>query len=325
MEGNVALRVVAALLAFGCAAVLGSAVARRLAKRSRSAAYSIGGEKNRAGWVSWLVRNGVGLMRPVARAVLRNARVRASVTNLLTAVEGIGFIATEESLLSLVLAAMLIVGVGGAALTAAPICGVALAFCVAAACAIYAKGSEDKRRERMREAVPDALRSMAVCFRSGQSLLQTMQLVGAATKGPVGVLFQRAAHLLETGGSTREALSVFQGRNSVPELAFVSVALDVQHQTGGSMERVLDAARETVEGELELTRSLRVQTAQAKLSARIVSVMPIVLVALFSLVSEDFLGPFFSSFAGMALLCIAVAMQVAGIVSVRHMLKVEVE
>ena len=91
------------------------------------------------------------------------------------------------------------------------------------------------------------------------------------------------------------------------------------------MERVLDAARETVEGELELTRSLRVQTAQAKLSARIVSVMPIVLVALFSLVSKDFLGPFFSSFAGMALLCIAIAMQVAGIVSVRHMLKVEVE
>ncbi|MDY6112923.1 MAG: type II secretion system F family protein, partial [Ellagibacter isourolithinifaciens] len=132
--------------------------------------------------------------------------------------EGIGFIATEESLLSLVLAAILIVGVGGSALTAVPICGVALASCVAAACAIYAKGSEDKRRERMREAVPDALRSMAVCFRSGQSLLQTMQQVGAATKGPVGVLFRRAAHLLETGGSTREALSVFQGRNSVPEL-----------------------------------------------------------------------------------------------------------
>ena len=150
---------------------------------------------------------------------------------------------------------------------------------------------------------------MAVCFRTGQSLLQTMQQVGAATKGPVGALFCRAAHLLETGGSTHEALSVFQGRGSVPELAFVSVALDVQHQTGGSMERVLDAARDTVEGELELTRSLRVQTAQAKLSARIVSVMPIVLIALFSLVSEDFLAPFFSSFAGMTLLGIAVVMK----------------
>ena len=91
------------------------------------------------------------------------------------------------------------------------------------------------------------------------------------------------------------------------------------------MERVLDAARDTVEGELELTRSLRVQTAQAKLSARIVSVMPIVLIALFSLVSEDFLAPFFSRFAGMTLLGIAVGMQVAGIFAVRRMLKVEVE
>lgn len=325
MEGSLALRSVAVLAAFGCALFLMHAILGVLGKRPRAAAYSIGSERGKSGWFSWLVRNGVGIMRPAARLALRSAKVRATGENVLAAAEGRGFAATEESVLSLVLAAMLVVGVGGAALTAAPICGVALAFCVAAACAVCAKSSEDKRRERMREAVPDALRSMAVCFRSGQSLLQTMQQVGAATKGPVGALFQCAVHLLETGGSTREALSVFQGRNSVPELAFVSVALDVQHQTGGSMERVLDAARETVEGELELTRSLRVQTAQAKLSARIVSVMPIVLVALFSLVSEDFLGPFFSSFPGMALLCIAVAMQVAGIVSVRHMLKVEVE
>ena len=47
MEGNVALRVVAALLAFGGAAVLGSAVARRLAKdiallRTQSAAKRTG-------------------------------------------------------------------------------------------------------------------------------------------------------------------------------------------------------------------------------------------------------------------------------------------
>ena len=325
MEGNVALRVVAALLAFGGAAVLGSAVARRLAKRISLCCVLNRRRKEQGGLGFVACAQWGGAHAPCCPGSPSQCAGSCVGCKLLTAVEGIGFIATEESLLSLVLAAMLIVGVGGSALTAAPICGVALALCVAAACAIYAKGSEDKRRERMREAVPDALRSMAVCFRSGQSLLQTMQQVGAATKGPVGVLFQRAAHLLETGGSTREALSVFQGRNSVPELAFVSVALDVQHQTGGSMERVLDAARETVEGELELTRSLRVQTAQAKLSARIVSVMPIVLVALFSLVSEDFLGPFFSSFAGMALLCIAVAMQVAGIVSVRHMLRVEVE
>ena len=47
------------------------------------------------------------------------------------------------------------------------------------------------------------------------------------------------------------------------ELAFIAVALDVQHASGGSLASVLDAARESVEGEIELERSLRVQTAQA--------------------------------------------------------------
>ena len=49
-----------------------------------------------------------------------------------------------------------------------------------------------------------------------------------------------------------------------------------------------------------------------------------VLIAVFSLVSEGFLDPFFASPMGMALLAIALGMQAAGIVAVRRMLAVEV-
>ncbi len=78
------------------------------------------------------------------------------------------------------------------------------------------------------------------------------------------------------------------------------------------MRQVLDAARDSVEGELSLRRALKVQTAQAKLSAQVVSVMPFALVAVFSLVSEDFLAPFFASASGWALLALALGMQAAG-------------
>ena len=89
------------------------------------------------------------------------------------------------------------------------------------------------------------------------------------------------------------------------------------------MRQVIDAASDTVKGELALRRSLRVQTAQAKLSARIVVIMPFLLVAAFSLVSPGFLMPFFSSAFGYALLAVAVVMQVLGIVLVRRALAVE--
>lgn len=90
------------------------------------------------------------------------------------------------------------------------------------------------------------------------------------------------------------------------------------------MKQVLHAARESVLDEIKLKQTLKTQTAQAKLSAQIVSVMPFVLIAVFSLVSEGFLAPFFESLIGMALLAIALGMQALGIFIVRRMLKVEV-
>jgi tight adherence protein B len=125
------------------------------------------------------------------------------------------------------------------------------------------------------------------------------------------------------GGSAEAALAELRDGAHASELAFVAVALDVQHQSGGAMRQVLDAAADTVKGELALRRSLRVQTAQAKLSARVVVIMPFVLVAAFSLASPDFLSPFFASPAGYALLALALIMQAAGIVLVRRALSVD--
>ena len=199
-----------------------------------------------------------------------------------------------------------------------------MAACACAVAVARLRALEERRRDALRDAVPEALRSMGVCFRSGFSLLQTLQQVADEAPGPLGTLFGRAAHRLQTGHGAAEALGALREGATVPELSFVAVALDVQHEAGGSLAQVLDAARESVEGEMELRRSLRVQTAQAKLSARIVSVMPFALIAVFSLVSEDFLEPFFSSATGLALLALALGMQAAGVLAVRRMLAVEV-
>ena len=50
--------------------------------------------------------------------------------------------------------------------------------------------------------------------------------------------------------------------------------------------------------------------------------MPFALVAVFSLVREDFLAPFFASASGWALLALALGMQAAGVGMVRRVLAV---
>ena len=229
----------------------------------------------------------------------------------------------EEALLSLALAALLAAFCVGSWAAATPVCGAAVAGCLAASAFAVVRTAKERCQAAMKEQVPEALRAMGVCFGAGLSLMQTFQQVAREMRDPMRSVFARAARTMEAGRGASEALAAIREGASIPEMSFVAVALDVQHQAGGSMARVLDAAREAVEGELELARSLRVQTAQAKLSARIVSVMPLALVALFSLMSEGFLTPFFSSAEGFALLIIALAMQVAGVLAVRRTLRVE--
>ena len=124
------------------------------------------------------------------------------------------------------------------------------------------------------------------------------------------------------GATTSEALGSLKREEAIPELKFVAVALDIQHSAGGAITPILETARESVVSEIELLRNLRVQTSQARLSATIDTCMPFILLALFSFISSEFLKPFFTSIAGIALFVIAITMQITGISIVRKILDV---
>ena len=261
--------------AFFAAGAAGASFAEGVSRSRRQAGAQAGLPALQGGVVGAArAQTGFGPLLPAASRLLECGRVRACVQEAAWAMSEGGRATTPKALLSLwLLAALLLAGAAGVA-SASPVAACAVAACAAAVWMAVLKTAQDRRRAAVREAVPDALRAMGVCFQSGLSLLQTFQQVAKETQPPLQALFLRASHLLQTGRTASEALSVFRSGPLVSELAFVAVALDVQHQTGGSIGQVLESARETVESELDLERSLRVQTAQARLSARIVSVMP---------------------------------------------------
>lgn len=311
----------AAILAFASACLFvlacGRAIAAHMAENRMQRSAGAGSRLERA------ARNGIPLFLPVARK-LAGVPLWASWSGKAAhALRSRGYASSSEACGSIGIC-WIAVALAVGCLAGSPVAGMALAILGLASAGAAAGKATEMRIEAMREALPDALRMMGVCFRAGYSLQQTFQQVGGELSGPLGRLFSGASHRLETGASAREALDGFRRAEDVPELAFLSVALEVQHQAGGSMQHMLDAARESMEGELKLRRSLRVHTAQARLSARVVMGVTIVLVAVLSLLTEDFLAPFFASPLGFCLFASALAMQAAGIVAVRKLLHVEV-
>ena len=315
------LLAVGCLAGFACAYVLAGAFARwmRTARaRQASRAALSGGRGSRGG----LWARGIPALLPAARLLLRFAPFGRAAEALRTVVESRGIACTAESSATLLVLSIAVVGAVGVAAAASPLGGLAADALVLAAVFLAARSRREREAEAARDGVPQALNVMGECFQSGYTLVQTMDQVADQADGLLAPLFAQCADTLRMGGTSREALSCLRGDARVPELSFVAVALDVQHQSGGSVTSVLGSAQRMVADEIELRRSMRVQTAQARLSARVVCLMPFVLVAVLSLMSDGFLDAFFGSAAGMAMLVVALAMEAAGVLLVRKMLEV---
>ena len=274
------------------------------------------------GMLASVFRNGIPGINRLSRWLVSHDQILSYARTGVELCQKRHIVTTPTALLSIVIVCGMAIALVALCVSRTVLGGAALFVCYGAVLIAFVRSVQDKQSDEVREAVPDALRSMSSCFQAGYSLAQTFQQLTKETKGRLQTLFSYSLHVLQTGGTASEALERLRSDESVPELNFVAVALDVQHQSGGSMQSVLDSARDMVEDELQLERSMKVQTAQARLSMRIVSLMPVILIALFSMISSDFLAPFFESFAGLAMLAIALTMQITGVLLARRMLKV---
>ena len=275
-----------------------------------------------AGVLQRFFQVGIPSCKPRVRYLLTQPKVQRYCHRLCIALEQKGMLSQPQGVLSLLVFASSMLLVLGTLINR-----VALGLLAVGSLVFFAGAWADKVQEshaqRMRSALPDALSAMSSCFGAGFTLLQTFSHLEQEIHGPLALLFGSAARLLKTGASPQQALARIRDEGGIPELSFVSVALAVQHQTGGSMQHVLNATRESLKEELELAQSLRVHTAQGKLSARVIVGVTIGLVASMMLISRDFLRPFLESGVGLTMLALAIAMQVAGIVAVRRMLNME--
>jgi tight adherence protein B len=273
---------------------------------------------------SALLRNGIPAFVPMAEWLLRVGAVRRYVGLLQGSCRQRGWESSDTALVTLGMGIALALAVVGALTGTFALAGVLFAAGLAVLGAV-ARQQGDAERERVRDAVPGALRSMSASFRAGYTLLQTFRQIAGESEGRLAACFESAAAGLETGKTTDRVLEELRRDTALPELGFVVAALEVQHRTGGSLQPIIDAACDAVNEELALRRALRVQTAQARLSARVVTAMPFVLLGVLSIMTQDFLAPFFASATGLAVLGVALGMQVAGVAAVRRLLEVNDE
>ncbi len=251
------------------------------------------------------------------RRLVASPRCGAPIRGLSSNLRRLGVVCDDAALLLCMVEAMGVAFVLAGLALASPVAGALAAAAISLLSCHLVDGRVRRRDREMRSQIPDALTALGVALGSGYALPQAFSYTAAHTPPPLSRELERVVWDIDAGRSIDEALDGLQRRANAPELRYVAVAMEVQHHSGGSLREIIACAVQGVRGSFDLERSLQVQTAQARLSARVVGLLPIGLLGVLALAAPGYLESFLDSPMGLGMLAVAIVLDVVGLLIIR--------
>ena len=235
-----------------------------------------------------------------------------------------GFSLSVTLLIKLGIAISLATAVACFVLSGSLLIGVIAFFLAPLALHIFLQIQASKRTNKLREQLPAVIRSMEVSLASGRSIQQAFQDAAREAKKPFKAELELTAAELVTGTPIRISMVRMKERVPVHELGLVVTAIAIQHESGGSLHELFADVSRSISESIALMRELQVKTSQARLSSRVVVVMPFAIFILIGLVSPNYYDAFFSSSVGIVAFCSAVVLDALGLLAIKRISAVEV-
>ncbi len=199
------------------------------------------------------------------------------------------------------------------------IVGVAAGF-VPVAYASFARGRLLRRFANQLPYLLDLLRS---ALESGHTLLRALQIAAPDLPQPMATEIGLVIEQVEVGASVPDALEAMYRRQPDEGLGFLAVAVRLQTQVGTSLAEVLQHVSESVRSRQRLTQQIRALTAQTRLSAMIVSLLPVLILVFFSATRPQYVAPLFNDPTGIRLLKIAVVLNASAFLIMRRLANIK--
>ncbi|WP_318506918.1 type II secretion system F family protein [Bacillus sp. T3] len=157
--------------------------------------------------------------------------------------------------------------------------------------AVYVNQKIKKRRARCMTQLPQALGTMATSMKSGYSFLQAMQVIAQEVPDPIGTEFKKTLREINLGVPLEEAFENLITRLPTDDIKIVANAIVIQRSTGGNLTQILDTIQETITDRVRIKEELRALTAQGKMSAWIISLLPVILGVILNLMNPEYFQP----------------------------------
>lgn len=169
------------------------------------------------------------------------------------------------------------------ALPAAFACGVLLPIAVLDAL-------RRKRQDKLVAQLPDALDLMTRGLRVGHPLNTTVASVARDMPQPIAEEFAHLADQISYGDDLPDSFADLAERVQQEDFRFLAATVAIQHGSGGNLARVLLTLSKVIRDRAALRRKVVAISSEGRLSAWILSALPLVIFGMTSITAPDFYG-----------------------------------
>jgi tight adherence protein B len=182
----------------------------------------------------------------------------------------------------------------------------------------------DRRTRAFTSQLPDMLQLLGTTLRSGFSILQGLETVSRQLKDPIGKEMRHVVAEARLGRPLVDALNEVAQRVRSNDFEWVVTAIGIQREVGGNLAELLDIVAETMNARARLRREARTLTAEGRIGAVVISVLPVAIGLFVYTVNPSYISPLFHQAFGEILFYGSIVLGVLGIIWLRKLVDIEV-
>lgn len=181
-----------------------------------------------------------------------------------------------------------------------------------------------RRAKKFQSSLPDTLSLLSGSLRAGYSLLQGVEAVSKEVADPMGQELRRMMTEARLGREIEDAMEQVADRMGSPDFAWAVMAVRIQREVGGNLSELLLTVAETMVQRERLRRDVAALTAEGKMSAIILGLLPIGLGAFMWLGNPTYMHPLGATTIGHVLLGVATAAGLAGFAWMKKIININI-
>ena len=181
-----------------------------------------------------------------------------------------------------------------------------------------------RRHQLFENQLPDALLSVAGALRSGAGLSVALQTMVHQTPPPLGQEFGLLLREQRLGLHLDACLAHLQRRVPTPNTLLVVSAMRIASHTGGGLAETLERTAHTVRSKLQMEGKVQALTAQGKLQAWVVGLLPLVLMAVLNHMEPEAMAHLWHTPLGWATLAVLAVLEGLGVYTIRRIVAIDI-